>query len=153
MKDYDDWDIDIPEDDDDDWDYKPQRRPENIPERKAEPKIVQKPKTVRPAPRIERVEAEIVDTPPINYKRPSMQCPRCHERNISFQMVETGSKTSRSGTGLGGNTYNLLRLMIGLCTYGIGFLVMPRAQGSNKTKTKLIKMALCQNCGYSWTVH
>jgi DNA-directed RNA polymerase subunit M/transcription elongation factor TFIIS len=157
---YDDWDLDVPDDDFDDWDYKPQRKPEpdaiRQPKTAKQSKAVNQPRVIRqPAPTVERIEAEVVETPPpITHKRPpGIQCPRCHERNISFQIVETGSNTSRSGTGLGGNTYNLIRLMIGLCTCGIGFFIMPRAQGSNKTKTKLIKMALCQNCGYSWTVH
>lgn len=158
MNNYDDWDLDVPDDDFDDWDYKPQRKPEPDIARQLkatkQPKAVNQPRAVKqPIATVERVEAEIVDAPPRNYKKSSgVQCPRCHDYNIYVQMVETGSKTKRSGTGMIGNTYNILRMIIGLSTCGIGFFFMPRAQGSNKTKTNLSKMAICQNCGYSWSI-
>ena len=79
-----------------------------------------------------------------------MFCPQCRSQNIAIQFVETGSSTKKKGNGLGGNAYNMTRGIMAISTLGLSNLVMPKAKGKNKTKTKNEKMAICQSCGYSW---
>ena len=81
-----------------------------------------------------------------------LKCPKCKGTDISVQMVDVGSKTSKRGPGLVGNTYNAARGMAGLATLGLSNIVLPKAKGSEKTKNKLVKMAICQSCGHSWEV-
>lgn len=81
-----------------------------------------------------------------------MKCPKCKGTNISIQMTETGSKTKKSGNGLIGNTYNAARGIAGIATLGLSNIVLPKAKGHEKTKNKLVKMAICQECGHSWEV-
>lgn len=82
----------------------------------------------------------------------AMKCPKCKGTNISVQMVETGSHTKKSGVGLLGNSYNTFRTAMNIASLGIAGKVMPKATGKEKTKNKLSKMAICQNCGHSWKV-
>lgn len=79
-----------------------------------------------------------------------LKCPRCKSTNINVQFVEVGSKTKKSGNGLLGNTYNAARGLAGIATLGISNHILPKAKGHEKTKNKLEKMAICQNCGHSW---
>lgn len=79
-----------------------------------------------------------------------LKCPKCKHFDIDIQMVETGSTTKKSGVGLIGSTYNAARGVASIATLGIAGKVLPKAEGKEKTKTKLVKMALCKNCGYSW---
>ncbi|MBO4495275.1 MAG: hypothetical protein J5752_05405 [Clostridiales bacterium] len=81
-----------------------------------------------------------------------MRCPKCSGDNVTIQMAEVGSRTSRRGNGLAGNTYNAARGLIAVSTLGVSNLFMPKAKGHNKTKNKLEKFAICQECGHSWTV-
>lgn len=81
-----------------------------------------------------------------------MKCPKCKNDNVIIQMMETGSKTSKKGNGLIGNTYNATRGLLAISTLGLSNLVVPKAKGTNKTKTTMKKIALCQNCGHSWNV-
>jgi len=81
-----------------------------------------------------------------------LKCPKCKGTNIIVQMMETGSKTKKSGNGLVGNTYNAARGIAGIATLGLSNLVIPKANGKEKTKNKIEKIALCQNCGHSWEV-
>ena len=81
-----------------------------------------------------------------------LKCPKCKGHNISVQMVEIGSKTKKSGNGLVGNTYNAARGLAGIATLGLSNIVLPKAHGKEKTKNKLEKMAICQDCGHSWDV-
>lgn len=82
----------------------------------------------------------------------TLKCPKCKKTNIQLQMIETGSKTKKSGVGLVGNVYNTARGVAGIATLGLAKAVMPKATGKEKTKNNLVKMALCQNCGHSWEV-
>jgi len=81
-----------------------------------------------------------------------LKCPKCKGTEISVQMVEMGSKTKKSGNGLIGNTYNAARGIAGIATLGLSNIVLPKAKGKEKTKNKLVKMALCQSCGHSWEI-
>ena len=81
-----------------------------------------------------------------------MKCPKCGSTNVSVQMVETGSRTKKSGVGLIGNSYNTFRTIMNICTLGILGKILPKATGKEKTKTRLAKMAVCQSCGRSWRV-
>lgn len=79
-----------------------------------------------------------------------LTCPKCGGVNVSVQMMEAGSKTTKSGTGLGGNAWNLARGVAAISTLGLSNLVIPKAQGKNKTKTVTQKVCLCQDCGNDW---
>ena len=81
-----------------------------------------------------------------------MKCPKCGSTSVSVQMIETGSKTKKSGVGLIGNSYNTFRGIMNICTFGILGKIMPKATGKEKTKAKLSKMAVCQSCGHNWRV-
>lgn len=81
-----------------------------------------------------------------------MKCPKCGSTNVSVQMVETGSRTKKSGVGLIGNSYNTFRSIMNICTLGILGIILPKATGKEKTKNRLAKMAVCQSCGHSWRV-
>lgn len=81
-----------------------------------------------------------------------MKCPKCKGQNISVQMVEIGSKTTKTSNGLMGNTYNAARKLAAISTLGMSNILLPKAQGKEKTKNKLEKMAICQDCGHSWEV-
>ena len=81
-----------------------------------------------------------------------MKCPKCGSTNVSVQMVETGSRTKKSGVGLIGNSYNTFRTIMNICTLGILGKILPKATGKEKTKNRLAKMAVCQSCGRSWRV-
>ena len=81
-----------------------------------------------------------------------MRCPKCKCENVTIQMVEAGSKTKKSSVGLGGHAYNTVRGMASVATLGLAGLVMPKAKGKEKSKTQMVKMALCQDCGNSWEV-
>lgn len=79
-----------------------------------------------------------------------LKCPKCKSTEINVQMVEEGSKTKKSTVGLVGNTYNAVRGVASIATLGIAGKVMPKATGKEKTKNKLVKLAICQDCGHSW---
>ena len=67
-------------------------------------------------------------------------------------MVETGSRTRKSGVGLLGNLYNTFRGILSVCSLGILGKILPKATGKEKTKNRLAKTAICQSCGHSWRV-
>ena len=81
-----------------------------------------------------------------------MLCKKCKSENVTIQMVETGGKTKKTGNGLGGIMHNTLRAGAAVSTLGLSNLVIPKAKGKEKTKTKLQKVCLCQDCGYSWNI-
>ena len=81
-----------------------------------------------------------------------LRCPRCNRCNISVQMIEGGSRTKKTGVGLGGNVYNAVRGVANVSTLGIAGIIMPKATGKEKTKNKLVKTAICQDCGHSWEI-
>ena len=86
------------------------------------------------------------------FGKKSLKCPTCKSTDIIVQMVSYGSKTKRSGVGLLGRTHNAVRGVASVATLGLAGLVIPKAQGKNKTKEDVRKMAICQRCGSSWEV-
>ena len=81
-----------------------------------------------------------------------MKCPKCKSENVTIEMVQVGSKTKKSGIGLGGRAHNAVRGVVGLGTLGLSNLVIKKATGEESAKTKLKKKCLCQNCGYDWNI-
>ena len=81
-----------------------------------------------------------------------LRCPRCKRNNINVQIVEEGSRTKKSGVGLGGNVYNAVRGVANVTTLGIAGKILPKATGKEKTKNKIVKTAICQDCGHSWEI-
>lgn len=68
-----------------------------------------------------------------------MQCPKCKNENVSISMNTYTKTRSRSF---------LWNLLMVCCTAGLWIIWML----VRKKKEKVVheKMALCQNCGYSW---
>ena len=81
-----------------------------------------------------------------------MKCPKCKGTNVSIQMIEEGSKTKKTGIGLGGHAHNAIRGAAAITTLGLSNLVIKKATGEEKTTTKTSKIAICQDCGNSWKV-
>ncbi len=81
-----------------------------------------------------------------------LRCPKCKGTTIQIQMVETGSKTKKSGNGLGGNAYNAARGIAGVATLGLSNVILPKAKGKEKTVNNIVKVGLCQSCGHSWEI-
>lgn len=79
-----------------------------------------------------------------------MICPECGGENVTISMEETGSKTKKTGVGLGGHVNNAARGLMAISTLGMSNLVWKKAKGEAKTKTVMQKVCLCQNCGHSW---
>ncbi len=83
-----------------------------------------------------------------------LMCPKCKSHNVNVQMVEVGSttKTKKSGVGLGGHAHNAMRTGAAMVTLGASNLVIKKATGTEKgkTKTKNETYCICQNCGHSW---
>lgn len=95
------------------------------------------------------------------YQQPVQQqggimCPKCKGHNVNVQMVEVGSttKTKKSGVGLGGHAHNAARAGAAVVTLGMSNLVIKKATGTEKgkTKTKNETYCICQNCGNSWKI-
>lgn len=82
----------------------------------------------------------------------ALRCPKCRSTDVSVQMMETGSRTSKSGNGLGGHTWNAARGVMAISTLGLSNLVVPKAKGKAKTKIQMQKVAVCQHCGHDWIV-
>lgn len=81
-----------------------------------------------------------------------MTCPQCGSENVQITMEETGSKTKKTGVGLGGHINNAARGMTAMATLGLSNLVWKKAKGEAKTKTQLQKVCICQQCGNSWYI-
>lgn len=81
-----------------------------------------------------------------------MICPQCGSENVQITMEEVGSKTKKTGVGLGGHLNNAARGMVALSTFGVSNLVWKKAKGEAKTKTQLQKFCICQQCGNSWNI-
>lgn len=79
-------------------------------------------------------------------------CPKCKGENINIQLVETGTKTKKTGVGFVGSTYNSVRGFMNVASLGVAGKIMPKATGKEKTKIKTEKVAICQSCGHSWKV-
>ena len=81
-----------------------------------------------------------------------MKCPKCKSTNVSIQMMEVGSKTKKTGVGLGGHAHNAGRAIMAVSTLGMSNLVIKKAKGEEKSKTKNQKVCICQECGHSWKI-
>ena len=81
-----------------------------------------------------------------------MKCPKCKGENVTISFMEESSKTKKTGIGLGGHLHNTVRGVAAIGTLGMSNLVIKKATGEEKTKTKNVKMAVCQDCGHSWKV-
>ncbi|RAV34751.1 hypothetical protein [Corynebacterium heidelbergense] len=81
-----------------------------------------------------------------------MICPQCHSPNARVDFVQSASRSSHTGTGLGGHTNNAARAVTALSTLGMSNLVWKKSKGGSKQKFKTQKMGLCQDCGASWNV-
>lgn len=79
---------------------------------------------------------------------PSITCPKCGSDNISIQFEETGSKTTKKKNSI---VRSAARGGAIMATGGLWALT-PKHDGKEKTKNKLKKFAICQNCGKSWKV-
>lgn len=81
-----------------------------------------------------------------------MKCPECGSENVTIQMIETGSKTSKKGNGILGHVNNTSRTVTAVSTFGMSNLIWKKSKGGEKTKTVMEKVCLCQNCGHSWNM-
>ncbi len=78
-----------------------------------------------------------------------MICPKCKSESCTVQMVESGKRTKNKGTS---GARSIGRAAMQVSTMGMyGLFVRPK-KGSEKTKTKNEKRALCQDCGHDWKV-
>lgn len=82
-----------------------------------------------------------------------MQCPKCKSDNVNISFEEVSSKTKKHGNGLGGHINNTARGLTAMCTLGMSNLLWKKSKGNEKTKNKMEKFCLCQNCGYSWKIN
>ncbi len=83
-----------------------------------------------------------------------MKCPKCQSENVNISLEEVGSKTKKTGNSIAQKAgHSIMRSTAGLFTMGISNLFIPKKlKGVEKTKTKLRKYCICQNCGYSWRI-
>lgn len=81
-----------------------------------------------------------------------MICPSCNGQNVQIAFLEEGSRSAHHGTGLGGHTNNAARAFTAIGTLGMSNLVWKKSKGTHKTKNKVVKKAVCQNCGKDWKV-
>lgn len=81
-----------------------------------------------------------------------MKCPECGSKSVNVQIVETGKESKQSGVGLGGHAHNAVRATMAIGTLGMSNLFIKKAKGTEKTKTKTAKIAICQECGHSWEI-
>ena len=81
-----------------------------------------------------------------------MTCPKCGSGNVTIEMVQTGGRTAKHGTGFGGKLNNTARAVTAISTLGMSNLVWKKSKGTEKTKFKNEKVCLCQDCGNSWAI-
>ena len=81
-----------------------------------------------------------------------MKCPKCGGTNCNVQMIQTAGKTKKHGNGIGGHVNNAARGMTALCTLGMSNLVWKKSKGNEKSSFKNETVAVCQECGNTWTV-
>lgn len=83
-----------------------------------------------------------------------MNCPKCGSSNVTINMQEIGSKTQKKSNSLGHKmAHGAMRKTAGLFTMGMSNLFIPKKlEGKEKTKNKLQKVCLCQNCGHDWRI-
>lgn len=81
-----------------------------------------------------------------------MNCPSCKGTNFTIEMVQSGGRTRKHGTGFGGNFNNAARGVTALSTAGLSNLVWKKSKGTERAKFTHKKIALCQSCGTDWPV-
>ena len=81
-----------------------------------------------------------------------MVCVNCGGENVTIEMVQSGGRTRKHGTGLGGNANNAARGLTALSTFGMSNLVWKKSKGTEKMKFTSQKVALCQNCGHDGAI-
>ena len=86
------------------------------------------------------------------FGKKTLKCPKCKNTNVTVQMVSDKINTKRSGVGLFGHAHNAVRGVASVATLGIAGKVISKAEGKNKTKIEMKKLAICQNCGHSWKI-
>ncbi len=84
------------------------------------------------------------------FGKKSLKCLKCKASNINVQMVNSEMSTKRNSVGLFGHAHNAVRGVASVATLGLAGKVISKAEGKNKTKVKMQKVAICQNCGHSW---
>ena len=77
-----------------------------------------------------------------------MECPYCGGTNVTVQIVTEGVQTNKKGVGLGGHVNNAARGLTAVATLGMSNLVWKKSKGTNKSKVKNTKVAICQ----SWEI-
>ena len=75
-----------------------------------------------------------------------MMCPKCGSDNVNVVLEQVSAKTKRRGPGL---LWGVGRLFLIVCTCGL-WLLVGRRKGTERTKYKNKKAAICQNCGHMW---
>ena len=81
-----------------------------------------------------------------------MTCPNCGSENVTISIEQTGTKTKKTGVGVGGHLNNTARAMTAVATLGMSNIVWKKAKGEEKSVSITQKICLCQNCGNSWTI-
>ena len=81
-----------------------------------------------------------------------MKCSKCGSENMTIQIVEKGQVTKRKGNGAAGHAINMLRVIAILCTCGIAAFFWRKRKGENFTETKTEKIAICQDCGTTYSL-
>ena len=82
-----------------------------------------------------------------------MQCPDCGGKNVTIQMMPKVIQTTHQGVGLIGNINNAARNLTATATLGVSNLFWKESKGSSKTKLRIHKVCLCQNCVHSWEMN
>lgn len=81
-------------------------------------------------------------------KTGGIMCPMCKNRNVTVQLIQTGSKSSHNSRGC---LWSLMRITLIICTCGL-WLIVGKSLGKSKTTFKNAKMCVCQSCGHSWKI-
>lgn len=81
-----------------------------------------------------------------------MKCVACASEDVTVEFMQVGGRTAKHGTGLGGKTNNAARGLTAVSTIGMSNLVWKKSKGTEKSKIKNQKVALCQSCGHDWAI-
>ena len=83
---------------------------------------------------------------------PAMICPNCNSDNVTISYVQTKSNMKHKGSGLIGNSNNILRWIVILFSLGLAWFFWPASKGTSKVKHHNQRHAVCQNCGKGWRI-
>lgn len=81
-----------------------------------------------------------------------MHCRKCNSENVSVEFFQSGGRTAKHGTGLGGNINNTARAATAIATLGVSNIVWKKSKGTERMKYKKQKIAICHSCGYDWNI-